>query len=63
VFICVPLSHARSLSRREAIECGDGFEPVALEELVAPGTMVIADLTDPMLDADSANGIFQVGKS
>lgn len=31
-----------------------------LDELVVPGTVIIADLTDPMLDPESANGIFQV---
>jgi len=35
---------------------------ISLEDIVAekPGTVVIADLTDPMLDASAANGIFQV---
>jgi DNA helicase HerA-like ATPase len=31
-----------------------------LQDLVATGTLVVADLTDPMLAPDEANGIFQV---
>ena len=31
-----------------------------LSELMCSGTLVVADLTDPMLPADEANGIFQV---
>ena len=31
-----------------------------LADLVAPGTLVVADLTDPLLSAADANGIFQV---
>eukprot|EP00173_Palmaria_palmata_P002304 Plantae.Rhodophyta-Palmaria_palmata.ctg2452.p1 GENE.Plantae.Rhodophyta-Palmaria_palmata.ctg2452~~Plantae.Rhodophyta-Palmaria_palmata.ctg2452.p1 ORF type:complete len:339 (-),score=48.76 Plantae.Rhodophyta-Palmaria_palmata.ctg2452:73-954(-) len=37
-----------------------GYRPTYLEELVEPGTVVIADLTDPFVDSESANGIFQV---
>lgn len=37
-------------------------KPVSIAEIIAeePGTVVIADLTDPMLDASCANGVFQV---
>lgn len=31
-----------------------------LEDLMDSGSLIIADLTDPMLSADEANGIFQV---
>lgn len=39
-----------------------GEKPVSIAEIIAeePGTVVIADLTDPMLDASCANGVFQV---
>jgi len=39
-----------------------GFEAVSLEDIVEdePGTVVIADLVDPLLTAGTANGIFQV---
>eukprot|EP00475_Leptophrys_vorax_P031911 TRINITY_DN4869_c0_g1_i1.p1 TRINITY_DN4869_c0_g1~~TRINITY_DN4869_c0_g1_i1.p1 ORF type:complete len:719 (-),score=214.20 TRINITY_DN4869_c0_g1_i1:116-2236(-) len=35
-----------------------GFEP--FESIIAPGRLVIADLTDPMLSSDEANGVFEV---
>lgn len=35
-------------------------EQVDLMDLMASGTLVIADLTDPLLSPDEANGIFQV---
>ncbi len=31
-----------------------------LEDLMASGVLIVADLTDPMLSSDEANGIFQV---
>lgn len=41
-------------------EVADGYKPTNLEDLIEPGTIVLADLTDYMLDSDTANGIFQV---
>eukprot|EP00040_Diaphanoeca_grandis_P022534 m.121370 g.121370 ORF g.121370 m.121370 type:complete len:771 (+) comp28849_c0_seq1:141-2453(+) len=39
----------------------EGYDQsIRMNELVEPGTVIITDLTDPMLDANSANGIFQV---
>lgn len=35
-------------------------EHIDLGDLMAGGTLVVADLTDPLLSADEANGIFQV---
>lgn len=37
-----------------------GYQPMQLERLIEPGTILVADLTDNMLDSDTANGIFQV---
>jgi hypothetical protein len=36
-------------------------ESADLYECVRPGVLVVADLTDPLLASDEANGIFQVG--
>ena len=38
----------------------EGLAAEGLVELLASGTLVVADLTDPMLSSDEANGIFQV---
>jgi hypothetical protein len=37
-----------------------GYSPMDLKSLVQSGVVVVADLTDPMLSAQEANGIFQV---
>jgi hypothetical protein len=46
-------------SYSEELKAG-GFVPTPLHDIVEPGTVIVADLTDPLLDASSANGIFQV---
>lgn len=35
-------------------------DPISLEEITEAGTVIIADLTDPLLDPGAANGLFQV---
>ena len=43
-------------------EMHKGKTPVSIGDILKeePGTVIIADLTDPMLDASAANGVFQV---
>ena len=38
----------------------EAYGALRLDELMEPGTMVIADMSDPMLDTDAARGIFQI---
>ena len=41
-------------------EAGLAHVAVSLQECAAPGTLVVADLTDPLLSAADASCIFQV---
>ena len=41
-------------------ECNKDLEHVPLKDLIESGTMVIADLADPMMDANTVNGVFNV---
>lgn len=51
------VAESKSYSREDR---ENGYTPTYLEDLVEPGTVIIADMTDPFLDSEAANGIFQV---
>ena len=50
----------QSVIKESELNAGIVSEQVDLMDLMASGTLVVADLTDPLLSPDEANGIFQV---